>query len=384
MRTMNFARSDMKQTQEQRAGMALSARTFWMDAVRSAALFGIIGCHAFALGNNAVMELWMAGGKTAFLSQVCFLYAARFGVPFFIMLSGALLLRKRFDTAEQILGFYKTSFLPLFLATEAWVIILHAWYYLSTPGYELWSRGSLKLLARDLLLWKDSLYTHMWYMREILSVYVFVPFLAAFVQRADRRVIAAPVLFLLYCMIGVHTASLGYRLLFQETFYVCPDFIMFVVYMLIGYWIAEKKALRRIPALALCLVPLAAVFLQVLVLLCELGRIGVWEQMLNYSNVFICSGSIAVFALFARGSGECRWRAAARTAEFVSKRSFGAYIVHFPILLWLCGKAPFLLVSSCALINICILTAVSAAASLALVQLLGLVPFLRCWLLHIK
>lgn len=156
----------MKQTQEQRAGMALSARTFWMDAVRSAALFGIIGCHAFALGNNAVMELWMAGGKTAFLSQVCFLYAARFGVPFFIMLSGALLLRKRFDTAEQILGFYKTSFLPLFLATEAWVIILHAWYYLSTPGYELWSRGSLKLLARDLLLWKDSLYTYMWYMRE--------------------------------------------------------------------------------------------------------------------------------------------------------------------------------------------------------------------------
>lgn len=302
---MKFGQSEMSQIQDGR-GTPFPARTFWMDAARSAALFGIIGCHAFAMGNNAVPELWMAGERAAFLSQVCFLYAARFGVPFFIMLSGALLLRKRFDTAEQILGFYKTSLLPLFLATEAWVIILHAWYYLSTPGYGLWSRGSLKVLARDLLLWKDSLYTHLWYMREILSVYIFVPFIAAFAQKADRRVIAVPVLFLLYCMIGVHTASLGYRILFQETFYVCPDFIMFVVYMLIGYWIVEKKAFRRIPALALCLVPAAAVCFQVLVILRELGRIGVWEQMLNYSNVFICSGSVAVFALFARGLRKAR------------------------------------------------------------------------------
>lgn len=361
-----------------------AVRIFWMDAARSLALLGIVGCHVFALENSATEELWRAGSRIGFISQTLFLYLARFGVPFFLMLSGALLLRKKFRSQEEILQFYKHSLLPLFAATELWIVILHVWYYLATPGAVLWSADSLKILVRDLLLWKDSLYTHMWYMKEILSVYFFIPFAAMALQRLEKRVIRIPFFFLLYCMAGLHTASMVWRMVFGESFYYCPDFVMFFVYLILGYWIVEEGLFRRIPAAVLCLVPVLAAALQLAAVLWELDRVDVWSQMISYSNVFIFAGSVAAFALLSRAPVRCALPGAERAAAFVSKRSFGAYITHFPILIWMVVRFPALLEIRPTAVRMGVSSFLAAALAVFLVAVLGWIPCLRKFLLHIK
>ena len=69
-----------------------------------------------ALGGRAIPR--GGGAQSGFAWKALLTVASRYGVPLFLMITGALILRKRFETAEDVRRFYRHNWLSLLITSE--------------------------------------------------------------------------------------------------------------------------------------------------------------------------------------------------------------------------------------------------------------------------
>lgn len=143
-------------------------RQFYLDVLRILACYSVVLFHASIVNfyqQQAGSRFWVVSNLVA--------NAARFGVPVFVMISGALFLDP--DRRVTIRSIWTHSLPRLAIVYGAWSLI----YAVQSPE----ARRSLYSLAKEVVYGAS----HLWFLWMLAGLYLFVPLLRPIA--ADRRLL---------------------------------------------------------------------------------------------------------------------------------------------------------------------------------------------------
>lgn len=149
------------------------SRVGWADALRVFAMLSVVMLHCAVLPIGTETP-----GDTRFWVMNLLDGGVRWGVPVFVMLSGAFLLdpKKEMTTRQWLSHMGRVALLTVFWGA---VYALYA-----ARGAHL---GLEWLLEGLISLVTGRLYYHLWFLPMLLGLYILLPILRAFVKGADRK-----------------------------------------------------------------------------------------------------------------------------------------------------------------------------------------------------
>jgi surface polysaccharide O-acyltransferase-like enzyme len=286
----------------------------WIDAARVVAILAVISIHVVAplVVSRSLMQTWWVGNVVD--------SAARWSVPLFVMISGALLLHS--DHADDPAAFYRRRLARILPPLIAWTAI-----YLFV-GHQLTNNPKTLRDAVSLVL-AGHPYYHLYFLYLITGLYLVAPFLRPLVRLPDRRVLGmAVVVFLALGMAddlaqvwggggGVNAAT---------------QWVPFVGYFLAGAWlvgIPPTKG-RIVASAAVAAAAIAATIIGTDVLIRRLG-VGHGLYLYGYLSITTVPASLGVFGLFLWSSSSWSRLAARlprRWLSTVAASTLGIYVIH--------------------------------------------------------
>lgn len=289
-------------------------RIEWIDLVRAIAILTVLYIHAadgiYIISSDAITNYTLFSRIFDFAS----LFIGRIGVPFFLMITGYLLLH-RYHTDESIHKFWKVNCKNLIIVTAIWSIIYALSLQVITVQTQHISIGE----AGNLF------FSHMWYMPMIIGMYLSIPFVSSAFSKFDDETIwhatiiftllafLLPFLTLLLDMHGIKNVNIQYCLGFSGGIYG--------IYIILGY-LVKKDMFKNISSLKLK--ALFVVSFLICVLFQYYAFIKGYNFFLWYEFPFVLTGAFALFELCSR----IEKVRAYSVVSFLSKYSFAVFLVH--------------------------------------------------------
>ncbi len=279
----------------------MNSRVYWIDAVKFIAVLMVVLAHVIWIFEQG-------GGRTGGLSDTFLTInrmVASLGVPLFMMVSGALLLGKKFETMSDVLAFYRKGLLPLFVTAEIWVVV---YSFLNIRPFSV----------KELLLCMTFVHkpeVHLWYVRMIVGYYLMLPLLSVLMHRRKASFVC------LTCMVVAFTfLHNGWLILDGSN---CPtsssrSYFCYLVYMVLGYAVAKSSVTKMI--------------VWILAAFAILGGGILYHSLMNnsyflwYDNPMLAVVAVGLFGLLK--AGFIRVKQCQAVVE-VSKMSYGIYLSHF-------------------------------------------------------
>lgn len=296
-----------------------------LDMVRSIAIFLVVLCHVAQSVYNPLSNDSSISNLNQ--SAICFLFISlgRLGVPLFLLLTGSLLLNKKYSSKE-IKIFYIKRYLWLLLCVWSWIIVYSI--FLSTCGNE---QFSIKLTLKRLLFMEYINMPHYWYLPMILGIYIFIPFLSHAVKNINTKWIILISIVILTITFGISTLNAS----LSPTKYSVPPIILNlslsggfpVMYLIYGYLITERKIFKNWKTRIIVLLFLFGLIITQIqqIIIFNFGE----KYDLWYDNLFLFITTIFLFELLKR----IKFKPIPKLFYTTSKLSFGIYLVHYPILI---------------------------------------------------
>ena len=289
-------------------------RVEWIDLVRAIAILTVLYIHAtdgiYIISSDSIMNYTVFSRVFEFAS----LFIGRIGVPFFLMITGYLLIDRTYDN-ERVHKFWNKSCKGLIIVTIIWAII----YALSLQFITVGS-GQVNFAEAGNLF-----FSHMWYMPMIIGMYLSMPFVTAALKHFDRDTIfkasvvfsllafALPFITVLCEMNGINGITLQYCLGFSGGIYG--------IYIILGY-LVKKGQFKNISSSKLWIITIVSF------LICILFQYYAftldYDFRLWYEFPFVMLGSFALFELCSRMDKVPGFPA----VSFLSKYSFAVFLIH--------------------------------------------------------
>ncbi|WP_407422531.1 acyltransferase [Methanobrevibacter sp.] len=289
-------------------------RVEWIDLVRAIAILTVLYIHAtdgiYIISSDAILNYTLSSRIFNFAS----LFIGRIGVPFFLMITGYLLLDRTYND-ERVHKFWIKNCKGLIIVTVIWAII----YAISLQFI------SVNSVAVNIGEAGALFFSHMWYMPMIIGMYLSMPFVSSALEKFDTKTIwnatiafsllafLLPFITTVMAMQGIQNVNIQYCLGFSGGIYG--------IYIILGY-LVKKGQFKNISSGKLWL--LAIVSFLICVLFQYYSFIIGYEFFLWYEFPFILTGSFALFELCSR-MGKVR---AYPLVTFLSKYSFAVFLVH--------------------------------------------------------
>lgn len=289
-------------------------RVEWIDFVRAIAILTVLYIHAtdgiFIISSDAIMNFTIYSRIFNFAS----LFIGRIGVPFFLMITGYLLLDRSYDD-ERIRKFWSKNCKNLIIITIIWAII----YAISLQFITVKS-GQVNFGEAGNLF-----FSHMWYMPMIIGMYLSMPFVSAALEKFELETInqATIVFSLLAFLLPFITTVLAMHGIQNVNIQYCLGFSggVYGIYIILGY-LVKKDYFKKYSSNKLGL--LALISFIICVLFQYYAFIKSFDFFLWYEFPFILTGSFALFELCSR-MDKVR---AYPFVTFLSKYSFAVFLVH--------------------------------------------------------
>ncbi len=197
----------------------------WISNIRLVALYAIIIVHSASplLGDygKAPLSDWLVAD---FLNAL-----VRFGVPVFVMVTGALLLHKESEPVE-FLKRRLTRVLTPFLFWSL-VYVWYSWYNEDiTFNVDAWTN-----IKQVLHLLKTGTSVHLWYVYMLIGLYFFMPIIGKYVRNATEK----EVLYFLVVWFLVMMMSQPYLVRYNPLVDM-HYFAGYVGYLVLGHYLAFK------------------------------------------------------------------------------------------------------------------------------------------------
>ena len=289
-------------------------RVEWIDFIRAVAILTVLYVHAtdgiYIISSDAVMNL----GLYSRIFQFASLFIGRIGVPFFLMITGYLLLDRTYDD-ERIRNFWNNNCKKLVIITIIWALIYAVSLQIVTVG-----SGQVNFAEAGSLF-----FSHMWYMPMIIGMYLSMPFVSNALKNFNPRTIyqavivfsflafLLPFITLVLDMHGIENVSIQYCLGFSGGIYG--------IYIILGY-LVKKGIFKKYSSKSMVL--LAVVSFIICLLFQYYSFIRGYDFFLWYEFPFILTGSFALFELCSR----MKKVRAFPFVSFLSKYSFAVFLVH--------------------------------------------------------
>lgn len=302
--------------------MPTTQRIKWIDSARAFAIFSVIVCHAtetfYAFNLGTMLDYNFLNQTIAF----CSFTFGRLGVPFFLFMTGYLLLDRTYDNAACV-KFWKTKWVGLLIATELWVIIYDV--FLAWNGTQAFSIGNL---LRDMLFFQYVNMGHFWYMPMILGIYLFLPIISNALKTLDSKTLIFPVVFVLVISSLVPVLSLLWQGMGGDGFSSLVDLGfsggLYGSYLLLGLFV-KRGIFKNIPSYFLLILGVIA-FAAVVVMQLWLYHMGILYNVW-YSNGILLISGLCFFELLSRTIDP----PSGKVVQSLAKYSFAIYLTHFPI-----------------------------------------------------
>ena len=189
-------------------------RSYYLDIARTIAIISISLNHAV---NRTYDNYSDQAGEFLEISLISSVFKAvvtvfsHIGVPLFLMISGALLLHKRMETADDVKRFYRHNLLDLFITAEIWYFIMYWFVFFDGISSGYWEEGLADTLlgcVKTMLFLDQTTMDSMWYMPMILCLYATIPFAAMLVKKLSMKMLSLPLL-LVFLGVGVLVGVFG-------------------------------------------------------------------------------------------------------------------------------------------------------------------------------
>jgi surface polysaccharide O-acyltransferase-like enzyme len=199
-------------------------RLMWLDNARVVATLAVIVVHVATPG--------VVNGST---TAQAYDAAARFCVPVFVMLTGALVLPQVMPLSDFLSKRVRRLLLPFVL----WSLVYLAFYL----GLKIRNEGEAGL--NGLANWVITQLVHgsaphLWYVYMIVGIYLFIPIIRPWVITASNKAI------LLFLALWIITLAISQQQLFLGSPLDLRYFSGFAGYLLLGYYVAERLRITRI------------------------------------------------------------------------------------------------------------------------------------------
>lgn len=304
----------------------------------------------------------------------CYNIGRTFGPPFFMMISGYLLLDRDWDS-NKIKSFYKKNWIHLFICTIIWFLIYDIFLI-----FYCGAKISVSDVIKDLLLLNKVQMMNAWYMPMILGLYPLIPFVALSLSKIEKRNII--ICFLFYCFIIVVIPTVNSVLKTIKVSAVTEQINygfsggIYGLYLIAGYIIKKGYLLK----INISLRAIVGTLLFVLLILFMDWRItnrdysGIW-----YDNIFVFISSIMVFSVLVENKS---FDIDNRLMTSLSKYSFAVYLIHIIVI-----KILYELFSGLSLklpVIVLLFTSASIAISYISAWFIEKIPRIGKYLLYIK
>ena len=289
-------------------------RIEWIDLVRAIAILTVLYIHAtdgiYIISSDAIMNFTIYSRLFNLIS----LFIGRIGVPFFLMITGYLLLDRVYDD-ERVRKFWTNNCKDLIIITVIWSIF----YALSLQFVAV---GSSQVNFGEA---GNLFFSHMWYMPMIIGMYLSLPFVSNAVKHFDTKTIwyATVVFTLLAFLLPFITTVLAMNGIKNVNIQYCLGFSggVYGIYMILGY-LVKKEFFKKIRSIKLWLI--AIVSFAICVLFEYYAFIIGYKFMLWYDFPFVLTGSFALFELCSRVEHVRGFR----IVTVISKYSFAVFLIH--------------------------------------------------------
>ena len=242
------------------------------------------------------------------------LFIGRIGVPFFLMITGFLMLDRSYDD-DRVRKFWDKNCKGLIIVTIIWAII----YAISLQFVTIKSSQVNFGEAGSLF------FSHMWYMPMIIGMYLSMPFVSSALKHFDPKTInkAAIVFSPLAFLLPFVTLILDMHGIKNVTIQYCLGFSggVYGIYIILGY-LVKKDLFKKYSSKQMGL--LAIVSFIICFLFQYYAFIKGYNFFLWYEFPFILTGSFALFELCSRME-KVR---AFPIISFLAKYSFAVFLVH--------------------------------------------------------
>jgi surface polysaccharide O-acyltransferase-like enzyme len=298
-------------------GKIIAERNIFFDLLRVVAMAGVVMMHTAAGFVNQFNGIsffnWMA---TNFFDS-----SLRFCVPVFVMISGALLLKKDCEYVE----FYKKRASKILIPLIFWTIFYTCWSLFV-------SRRNLNWHAILLNTLNGSAYYHLWFIYLIVGLYIITPFLRKMVKYfSDRDFKWFIFIWLIFGgVVPLFSKTINYFL--SEKMFVTYDMLMFVVFVgffVVGYYLTLRA--DNINIRTSLKIYIASILTTALGTYLLTSRFGELDEFFYGMSLNVFAESIAIYFLFKSICDRTDWEKHYKQKKFIqtiSDLSFGIYLVH--------------------------------------------------------
>lgn len=366
-----------------------SGRIYWLDVARVVAILSITLNHAVNRAYTNIysgqMKEYLTSSILSNLLKTMALVFSEIGVPLFLMISGALLLKKRMESEADVHSFYRHNLLGLFITSEIWYVIMYWFILLVTPGQDLLhSSSALQLIwgmIKTMLFVDQVSLGSMWYIPMILCIYLVVPLFAMALKRISLRTLLIPCMIVfagsfLFPSANSILSVVGSQTRLAFAMKSSNLFSFYMLFVLLGYWIGQG-GMQKVHTIWVTVGALTTFAGTCAFQMYTFSR--PMDFVIDYDFIGILLCAPFTFELIRRGA---HWTKRLRgPVIYVSKISFGIYFVHIlimSVLFWyvtpFCRPFFFML----------FLEAASVGGSIILIVLLSQIPLLKQYLFMIK
>jgi len=327
----------------------------YIDLLRSIAMYMVIALHCATgyIGNNGIFATrtwWLCSAVNGI---------GRMGVPIFFMISGLLALSD--SRTLEIKTFYKKRFVKVLIPFIFWDII----YFLLTC-FAKGTAPSILTFFRELL--RTGSKYHLWYVYQILALYLLAPFIKKIVDACTKGEL------LIFLVIVLLQPTIFRFINTVQTAVTISPFLAlvegYVGYFLAGYilgtWMFSRKQKGIIYALGAL-----GLFLNIF------GNYFISTPqhiMTNFTEGYSLSHYLCAGALFLLARELFENRAAPKPLAALAKISYGVYLAH-PLFIDIYFKLPVAALTPAVTVVTQFLFA--SAATTIFVWLLSKIPVLR-------
>jgi surface polysaccharide O-acyltransferase-like enzyme len=365
-------------------------RTYYLDVARAFAIISISTNHAlnrtYQMYSGQSVEFENISRLASWIEALIAVYS-RLGVPLFLMITGALVLRKSMETREDVQRFYKHNLLSMLITAEIWYVIMYWFMVLVQPTNTVLENkgflGAVSGMFQTMLFQNQLTLGSMWYMPMILCVYTTIPMAILLKDQVRSKplmlLIPATVLFMnnmvrpavnsLRSFWGLET--------FETALNAANLFSVYYLYIIAGYLIS-RGALKKWKDRSIVAGVLGCYAFCCIYQYYAFSQPDDYIVSYDFPVILICAAFL--FELIRRKARLLK--AFRRPIIYLSKISFGIYFVHVLFnftMFWYLDLSALGHVQKVLLLEV-----VPVGASILVITLLSRVPKLKQYLFMIK
>jgi len=341
----------------------ITERNLTLDILRIFAVIAVIAIH---VSSNVFSYATVGGGEFA----VAYIYDSlvRFGVPFFLMISGVLFLSSEKEITVKNMLVH--NILRLLIIYFLWSAIYTLPSYIAANGIKNWGEPVNVFTASAF---------HLWYLPAIMAIYLIVPFLRTWIKAASKKELETLlILFMVFNLVKATIINLNISYSANSILGMFPvtHLPIHLCYFILGYYLytyglpVKKKSILVLAII----VPVTLNIVWGIIKSRQSGVLvtGIYDSDSVTTFIAICAFFVLLTDLL---KDKKLTGLTGKMVTELSKDSFGVYLVHI-LVITLLGRAGLSVRSFPAVFSIPVVIAVTFIVSTLISAILRRIPFI--------